>query len=514
MIKHFKTAPRRPSKSDWPKNPTDAPTLFSARKSLRKLRVLVDAELIDVKASAEQLDKATVLLALLGSEAVEFYRYADGLPPADVQPADMTPHQPPPHPIYAGWAVAYPWEENNGYRYRPVVYSTNPERSYTNAGVRGNVVELALTDESQSVYAELGPEERAKRRELDALALQVADQAVDADVFITRRPYLFSASPLVSRTDVTVCTLDEAIPLIALYLRAQREFVLPTGVTAGAPDFKFRFNRGLYFWVGARELLPEAWRWFNACVQYSSGSGDDKLSVLGGSLLTRVMKALQERDEVHIALNQPANNDTSDEALGSLDTVLILLMGAVDVSARVAHHVLNLAGSDYDAAWQRKKWPKQVAAKAPALATVVDPGTPGDYALTILSLLRNSVHGAALQGVAFFEDGKVQTRIGLPVDSEAKILTAMDTLGGRTSWGVRSLGPGVSLVEPEVLVDRLFEAVVQLLNDLMRETPVELLLHVTVTADTSRPPVDNPSRGRFDTFSEWNRVAIRWQLGF
>lgn len=159
------------------------------------------------------------------------------------------------------------------------------------------------------MYAELGPEARAQRRELGALALQVADQAVQADVFITHRPYLYSGSPLATEPDVTVCTLDEAIPLIALYLRTQHEFALPTGVTAGVPDFRLRFNRGLYYWVGARGLLPEAWRWFNACVQHSSGSGDNKLELLSESLLSRVMKALQERDEVHSALNQPANND-------------------------------------------------------------------------------------------------------------------------------------------------------------------------------------------------------------
>ncbi|WIG60499.1 MAG: hypothetical protein OJF49_003247 [Ktedonobacterales bacterium] len=513
MIKHFKNVTRRPSKSDWPKNPSDVPTLFSARKALRKLRVLVDVELIEVKASGGQLDKATVLLALLGSDVVEWYRYTDGLPPTDIQPVDLSPRQPL-HPIYAGWAVAYPLEESNGYRYRPVVYSTKPEQSYTVGGVRGNMVELARNDKSQPVYTELDPEQQAEKREMDMLALQVADQAVNADLFITERPYLHSGSTFVSKAGVTACTLEEAIPLIALYLRAQREFVLPTGVTAGVPDFRFRFNRGLYYWVGARELLPEAWRWFSACVQHASGTGNDKLALLSGSLLSRVAKALQERDDVHIALNLPTNNDTSDEALGCLDNVLVSLMGAVDVAARVAHQVLTLSRGERSAGWQLEDWLKRVAARAPALAAVVDPGAPGEHTLTILRLLRNSVHGAALQGVTYFQDGKAETRIGLPGEEEVKILSAMDAMGGRGSWGVRSLGSGLSLVQPAVLVDRLFEEVVKLLNDLIRETPVESLPHVTITADNSRPPIDRPPRGNLDTFSEWNRLAIRWQLGF
>lgn len=204
----------------------------------------------------------------------------------------------------------------------------------------------------------------------------------------------------------------------------------------------------------------------------------------------------------------------SDEALGSLDTVLILLMGAVDASARVVHQVLNLTTSERSAGWQNDDWRKRVAAKAPTLAAVVDPGTTGKHTLTILRLLRNSVHGAALQGVMYFQDGTAETHIGLPAQDEAAILAAMDAMGGRASWGVRSLGPGLSLVEPGLLVDRLFEAVVPLLNDLMRETPVESLPHVSITPDTFKPPIVDPSKGRFDTFSEWNRLAIRWQLGF
>lgn len=509
MIKHFNTdRPRRPvGTPEWPKNPTEVPTLFSARKPLRKLRVLVDAALLGTPPSGETLDRATVLCALLDSEVVEWYRYTDGLPPADVAPLDL-PSLQPPYPVYAGWAVAYPPVEEPRPHW-PVVYSSNP-RSYTLSGVTGAVVEFAKSDETQPVYAELDPEQRAKRRAMDALALQVADQALHADVFITERPYLYSGSTLVSRRDVTVCPRAEAVPLIALYLRAQREFILPTGDIVG----KLRFGRGLYYWVGARELLPEAWRWFGACVQHAAGSGSDKLALLGGSLLSRVTQALQERDAVHIALSQPATNDTADEALGSVDTVLVLLMGAVDASARVAHEVLTVPGRERSAGWQNDEWRRRVAAEAPSLADMVAPGTPGAHRLTILRLLRNSVHGAALQGVTYLLDGKTETRIGLPADDEAEILAAMDALGGHARWGVRSLGAGMSHVEPAVLVDRLFDEVVKLLNGLMRETPVELLPHVTITAENSQPPVEDPPRGNFETFSEWNRLAIRWQLGF
>jgi hypothetical protein len=360
----------------------------------------------------------------------------------------------------------------------------------------------------------VGREQRAEMQAFDMLALRVAERVLEADVFITHRPYLYSESALVSKLDVTISTLDDAIPRIALYLRAQGEFDLPTPTTASAPQLKFGFKRGLYYWVGARELLPEAWRWYSACAQHSSGVGNDKLLLLGGSMLSRVTKALQERDLVHIALNKPPNIDTSDEALSSLDNVLVSLMGAVDVTARVAHYVLNLSGDEYSVGWQRDGWCNRVAANAPALAAIVQSGTPERHTLTILRKLRNSVHGTALEGVMYSKDEEEETRVGLPPDDEAAILEAMSATGGPESWGVLTQGAGLSLVRPAVLVDRLFEEVLLLLNNLMKETPVERLGQVTISADMCKPPREDPSKGTFDTFSEWNRSAIRWQLGF
>lgn len=489
---------------EWPDNPTKVAPLFSARRPLRKLVVLVDANLIDVPRPADgTLDKATLLTALLDTDSVIVYRYTDGLPPIDSTPVEGWQNR-----AYAGWAVAYPTEASS--EDWDVVYSVDPEKSVTLSGVTGNTVDLARSDDSNPGYPELDPNQRAAKRALDALALQVARQSVQADMFITERPYLYGGSGLVDPHNVTVCTRDEAIPLIALYLRTQGEFILPS-----SSDVKFRFNRGLYYWVGARELLPAAWRWFAACAQQSTRMGDEKLTLLGGSLLSRVTRALQKRDEMHVTLNQPTTNDLSDDALGKLDTVLYLLMGAVDVSARVAHHVLGLTGGEYNAAWQTtertKKWRKQVAAAAPDLAAVTDPGTPGAHTLTILRLLRNSVHGAGLRGATYLLESGAEMRIGLPEEDEEKLLEAM---GGRANWGVTSLGAGVNHVEPAILVETLFDTVVELLNNLMKETPVESLSHVNITAADCQPPYDNPATPMSAPFSTWNRLAIRWQLGF
>jgi hypothetical protein len=240
------------------------------------------------------------------------------------------------------------------------------------------------------------------------------------------------------------------------------------------------------------------------------------MMLLAGSLLQRVDRALETRDAIHIALNQPQNNDVRDDALSSLDIVLILLMSAVDVAARVAHRVLNLPSSgEYQAAWQNRRkngWVEQVRALEPALAATVDQGTVNEQTLTILRLLRNSVHGAALQGIAFLEGGvrrDQETLTALPPADEPVLLAAMDALGGRAGWGVNAAAaiPVRTHVDPGILAERLFEHVLKLLNDLMKATPVEQLTHVLLAPAASSPPTGDT------VFEPWKRDSIRRQLG-
>ena len=197
--------------------------------------------------------------------------------------------------------------------------------------------------------------------EADALAAKVAE-TIGADIFITEREYLHNVTWNLA-DGVTYCALDDALTGIGLYLRSQGSFIVSRDPAGRGTH---TMNRGLYYWVGTRELLPSAWRWFAACVQYSTGIGDNSLLLLGQSVLQRTQRALQVRDEVHVALNKPQDNDTADEALSSLDIVLLLLMGAVDATARVVHEVLGIDGGAYKAAWQSKTWLAKVATGSPA----------------------------------------------------------------------------------------------------------------------------------------------------
>jgi len=129
-----------------------------------------------------------------------------------------------------------------------------------------------------------------------------------------------------------------------LYLRSQGTFLI--GKDPGSKS-TYSFNQGLYYWVGTRELLPEGWRWFKACVDHDSAAqGPSDLIYLGGAVFQRVARVLRARDDLQRAMNQAQDNDVADDALTALDTCLVFLMGAIDAAARVAHAVLGLPAAD------------------------------------------------------------------------------------------------------------------------------------------------------------------------
>lgn len=492
---------RHPHRPAWPDGyGTQLPPLFVGRGPLRKLVVLLD---VDVVTSVEKLGwgKEWLLSCLLALDIVELVRYSDVGPPADA-PRVRDEHI---GEWIVGWAVL--GAEDKAYRHWPVRWSTG-DQAMTDTAVTGDAPDVAAMDTQTEAYGDLDFSAASGRRRADALAALVAE-AVGADIFVTDRPYLHALTWRLS-PGVTYCGLDDTLALVGLYQRVQGSFVV-----SGTLDGRGRhsLNRGLYYWVGTRELLPAAWRWFAACVQHARGSGDDGLIFLGQSLLQRVQRALQVRDDVHVALNKPQNNDTADEALMSLDVVLLLLMGAVDVTARVMHRVLQLDGKASTAGWQYPKWVKKVAASEPTAAEPLVGPTDHKHVLTILRQLRNSIHGEALSalGVSRARE-RAGTLVGLRVADQNGFMQAVNALGGPSVWSVQTLLPGQLHADPGILLEELLPGVLRMLNAILEATPVEQLPHVNLRASDLEPPTIEPGQLP-DTFSAINRQSIRWQLG-
>ncbi|NEK87948.1 hypothetical protein GCU60_19600 [Blastococcus saxobsidens] len=479
-------------------SPTERP-LFGAHRPLRPLRVLADSELLP---QDFEWSKLGLLTGLLTHELIETYRFADEGPPDD-EPRLEDLHGVSGDRWVKGWAIL--GDHDPAYDAWPVYWAD--EHSRTEGSVWGNAHEAAARHTDSTAYLRETPDNAAELRRRDAVAAGVAE-SVQADLYITRREYLHSLNWSLA-SDVTFMTPEQALPFIGLYLRAQGEFYVMRWKGGS-----HTVNRGLFYLIGAREILPGSWRWFAGCAQHSSAAGTDRLLHLGQSALQRVDRVLELRDQVHRALNQPQDNDVADDALVAFDSALVFLVGALDAVARVAHQVLGIAGSARDVGWRRERWLKKTATAAPDLAGLVEAGTPGAAVLTVLGTLRNTVHSAGLAhvGIATARMERQRTLInlssGVEGDELVALLDAMDLLGGRADWGVEELVPGLHFVDSGRLLDRLVAEAVKLMNELMAATPLEQLSGVTLTREQCRPPA--APRG---TFSERNRESIRWQLG-
>lgn len=469
--------------------------LFLSGPALRRMRVVLDANAIEGK-HGEGLD---LLIGLLTHPYVDCWSYADDGPPVSLERRDEGWGE-----YVPGWLVV---KENRGQpRSHAVTFPV--EGGAATAGVRASsYVEMAENDKESRAYLEMTAEEGRKRRAADAFAIRVAAD-MGSDVFITDRPYLHITTLPLAR-DISVLTPEDALPIVGLYLRRQEEFITwrSTDGTGTATA-----NRGLFYWVAARALLPQAWRWMAACVHEAIATNNDGLALLAQSLPLRIDQALRARDDAIAALSQPQNNDTADEALAALDRVLICLMGAVDVSARVAHLVL---GFDEDrirqAAWQRDgAWRRMVMAKKKDLTDLLQIEAHGD-AIAILNTLRNTVHGAALHPMALSEDvlSRTDTVVGLPADQAVDLLTRVDRQGGRESWGIQEYIPGVFHAEIDVLIERLLPLVLDFLNDVMRLTPVENLANAKLTEENMAHYASDPR----SPFREVNQRLVLLQLG-
>ena len=444
-----------------------------------------------------------LLAGLLTHKDVQFWRYSDEGPPPGTRKVMSMSGQ----PVAAGWVVSKAGAPPGERTTHTVAWAIDDVGHQM--GLTGEPVLAASTDSRTKAYETLDPDQASARRIADAVAACAARQ-VKADLYVTKREYLHRLTRLIGE-GVTFCTVEEALALVGLYLRSRGNFLLwkePSENTA------YRFDKGLYYWVGARELLPAGWRWFSACVLHDqsqgSASGADELTYLGGAVFQRITRVLQARDDLLRAMNCEQDNNVAEDALIALDVCLIFLMGAVDATARVAHHVLGLLHEGiHQAGWQRPKWLKQVAAKAPMLAQIVAPETPGADALTILRLLRNTVHDTGLPALAIGLPGRREgTLAGLPSAARDQILEAADRQGGRQGWGLREPLPGRLHADPYLLLERLLPAVIELLNDLMAATPVEKLSGISLKPEHSAPP-----GGKFNKFGERERQSIRWQLG-
>ncbi|MDQ4032498.1 MAG: hypothetical protein M3332_09600 [Actinomycetota bacterium] len=292
---------------------------------------------------------------------------------------------------------------------------------------------------------------------------------------------------------------QDAVALIGLYLRAQGDYTV-LGETdprrVGGPT-----ARKMFYWTGARAILPTIWRWH---VAFSAGSADAAGAELCGLAYTvaeRIEEALAERDSMHFALNRDEDSYSRNAVFRRLENCLQLLLGALDASARIAHAILRTAvgadeaGPASTVAWHKGKWLKALRKRYPDLAFLVARDTPGWHVLTLLRLLRNSIHAESIMNKsnsAIIAWG-FYPLLTLTADPEDELRQALQVLSNETGWTLGQKSPG-DTVDPGGFLENLFPLVVRLLDNLMRHTPIEEVpdiarrLKSNPKADVHQPP--------------------------
>jgi hypothetical protein len=343
-------------------------------------------------------------------------------------------------------------------------------------------------DLSRGVFGVLGmrlPLERAAEHAARAqIRLEDAQRAVLLIAAGSQAPEcdgLVSENPLVDELKMdtnTVFTFAEAVALIGLQLRIGNQFTLGYG--------RLSIGRGFFYWVLARELLPAGWRCCGACMQSAGQTGDALLEGVALMPIARLDRALRARDGFHDYMKRPHEDGAMDEAVFFFETALMYLSAAFDATARIAHLVYQIAGSDR-ISWRSKSWRRLIRAQHKDLADFMAEGNAGGAALAAVQTLRNTIHGEGLRTVS---QSHGPSLVNVPPAEVPDLKNALEVLGGLGRWGVEEKPWGV-FVESQLYLEVAFEEAIRALNRILELVQIERLPELDAGALRDGPSIEN-----------------------
>lgn len=321
---------------------------------------------------------------------------------------------------------------------------------------------------------------------------------LEADLVVTDRGWLLAAHRRPGDRDlVNVVSPEEALAVMGLYLRWHYQPVIIGGATLRWHPTSMRRS-------AAFVAMPAFERWNQAGRAWCDTNGDLTLELLDQTCLTRVSRAFKFRDNV-FGLSATMAGHEPEDMLCELDSLLFTLVGALDVAARIVDHVLGLRSSGVYG-WQQVRsggWQSRLQSPAEALYEYTKDGSEMQRAFQVLRWLRNSVHNEALD---LMVDGRAYV-VTVPASTQESLRAflrenhkgwTVDALGigvqppagataarwlpgtGRHSVIVRRKGApkpadplaGNLVLDVRRFINRLFPAVLTLLNGIMRLTPL------------------------------------------
>lgn len=344
-------------------------------------------------------------------------------------------------------------------------------------------------------------------RHQDILVAQAHCQA-QQDILVTASPYLIAHSQHPTIHQSNPLLPSDAAVLLGLFLRS-RDRRDVSYVYRVSSSRRIKYNRSLFYRSVISYRMPALWRYVAACRAAGPASPDDT-PALGESVEDRIVRALQACDAIGAQVYSTQSNDTRDVILYHFGYMTLLLSGALDVEARVAYRayvnpaigvkplnerILNFRYNDF------QTW--LAGARAQDLVHLVQDKRFQNVTL-LLSRLRNTIHGAALEGVAYHDhrvvpDAPPASLITVPSKDAADMWAAASAQGPVARWGLQRLGADIMLAPYDFAVTIVHE-VMALVNEIAAATDTTRLL-------TGQSPAQLPNAPSANSFfnPEWTR---------
>lgn len=274
-----------------------------------------------------------------------------------------------------------------------------------------------------------------------------------------------------------ILTPEQAVALLGLNLRAHGDFVVSRDATTtyflGAESFyravTFSHIEPLAVWLPA---AASAWH-----------AGNERPSALVDGVATRTGRALRARDYLQVRMRAADFHAVWDEVLFFFDVVLIHVMGAFDLLARLLHDVYGLDGLARHASWRADKWLKKLRHADAELGVRASPGGSLSDVIYLVAELRNFVHDAPLsqeirkaQGIPEIMSWGRGLVALTPDDRVQEMIRAASRHGGLLAWGISDrTSDGAVLLDPGRFAEQALRASTTAISDLLATADLERL---------------------------------------
>jgi hypothetical protein len=373
------------------------------------------------------------------------------------------------------------------------------------------------------------PEHPCAQSVLEDLLIALAHLEVGNDVLITCSPFILERRDDNLFHQANPLRPSEAIYLVGLLLRSRGDYTFMGRGGSWVSLDRNDFYRSLVNW-----LLPDLAPSYRLCLSLDATSNwRSKTSGMAGSVSLRTIRALQALDEINVqlhsihswdglarwAIDRTADRHTAwDKIFYHFDYLLLLLSGALDAQARLAHRFYGVNAKtvrlQQTSFKLRPKAPNSTELSsrfldeliAKGAATLSEEISRNEFQrlLTLITEPRNTIHEVALSYIqteahaSTSQGNKIVFRLSAQEDVAEKMRSAAAELGGQDLWGLSDGGDGELQIEPCTYANALVAKALPAINRVAKATEADVPgRHLRASAvenhsDASKPGLDQP----------------------